>query len=111
MAGFIGRNGTWRARVRRSGLPPIIKSFPTKALALQWSQKVENNPEEFPPEQQTEDYQLEILGDLISKHGKDITLKKRDRDKEKYRIRVLEKSLLSEVPLKALRAHHITKFR
>ena len=111
MASFTKRNGRWRARVRRSGLPPITKSFPTKALALQWSQRVEGNPERFLPEQQTEDYQLEVLGDLIRKYGKDITPKKRGRDKEKYRIRVLEKSFLSEVPLKALRAHHITKFR
>ena len=111
MASFTKRNGRWRVRVRRSALPPITKSFPTKALALQWSQRVENNPEGFLPEQQTEDYQLEVLGDLISKYGKDITPKKRGRDKEKYRIRVLERSFLSEVPLKALRAHHITKFR
>ena len=111
MASFTKRNGRWRARVRRSGHPPITKSFPTKALALQWSQRVENNPKGFLPEQQTEDYQLEVLGDLISKYGKDITPKKRGRDKEKYRIRVLERSFLSEVPLKALRAHHITKFR
>ena len=111
MASFTKRNGRWRVRVRRSALPPITKSFPTKALALQWSQRVENNPEGFLPEQQTEDYQLEVLGDLISKYGKDITPKKRGRDKEKYRIRVPERSFLSVAPLKALRAHHITKFR
>ena len=111
MASFTKRNGRWRARVRRSGHPPITKSSPTKALALQWSQRVENNPEGFLPEQQTEDYQLEVLGDLIRKYGKDITPKKRGRDKEKYRIRVPERSFLSVAPLKALRAHHITKFR
>ena len=75
MASFTKRNGRWRARVRRSGHPPITKSFPTKALALQWSQRVENTPEGFLPEQQTEDYELEVLGDLISKYGKDITPK------------------------------------
>ena len=111
MASFTKRNGRWRARVRRSGLPPITKSFPTKALALQWSQRVEGNPEGFLPEQQTEGYQLKVLGDLIRKYGKDITPKKRGREKEKYRIRVLERSFLSEVPLKTLKAHHITKFR
>ena len=30
MASFTKRNGRWRARVRRSGLTPITKSFPTK---------------------------------------------------------------------------------
>ena len=111
MASFTKRNGRWRARIRRSGFPPITTSFPTKALALQWSQRVEGNPEGFLPEQQTEEYQLEVLGDLIRKYGKDITPKKRGREKEKYRIRVLERSFLSEVPLKTLRSHHITKFR
>ncbi len=111
MASFTKRNGRWRARIRRSGLPPITKSFPTKASALQWSQRVESDPKRFFTEQHTGDYQLKVLGDLISKYGKDITPKKRGRDKEKYRIRVLERSFLSEVPLKALRSHHITKFR
>ena len=47
MASFTKRNGRWRARVRRSGLPPITKSFPTKACALKWTQRVESDPESF----------------------------------------------------------------
>ena len=47
MASFTKRNGRWRARVRRSGLPPITKSFPTKASALKWTQRVECDPESF----------------------------------------------------------------
>ena len=62
MASFTKRNGKWRARIRRSGLPPITKSFPTKALALQWSQRVECEPEKFldpPPLNWSTAYELQ----------------------------------------------------
>ena len=58
MASFTKRNGRWRARVRRSDLPPITKSFPTKASALKWSQRVRSDPEKFLAEQLPEAHQL-----------------------------------------------------
>ena len=72
MASFTKRNGRWRARVRRSGHPPITKSFPTKALALQWSQRVESNPERFFSEQLSADHQLRTVGDLLRKYEREI---------------------------------------
>ena len=38
-------------------------------------------------------------------------LRRRGGDKEKYRLSILERSPLSEVQLKDLKSHHITKFR
>ena len=111
MASFTKRNGRWRARVRRSGLPSLTKSFPTKTLALKWSRKVECDPEKFLTEQLPEDHQLRTVGDLLRKYETEVTPLKKGRDKEKYRLRILQRSQLSDVSLSNLRTHHITKFR
>ena len=111
MASFTKRNGRWRARVRRSGLPSLTKSFPTKTLALKWSQKVESDPEKFLAEQLPEDRQLMTVGDLVRKYEKEVTPTKKGRDKETYRIRILQRFHLSGVPLSDLKPHHIAKFR
>ena len=71
---------------------PLTKSFSTKASALNWSQHVEVNPEEH-LYTQIIIYYLRAFGDLLRKYGKEVTLAKKGRDKEHYRIRVLERSL------------------
>ena len=111
MASFTKRNGRRRARVRRSGLPPITKSFPTKASALQWSQRVEYDPEKFLTEQLKENHLLRTVGDLFRKYEKENTPRKTGRDKERCRLRIPEWSQLSRVQLKDLKSHHINKFR
>ncbi len=82
MASFTKRHGRWRARFRRSGLPPITKSFPTKASALQWSQRVEHDPEKFLAEQLPEAHQLRTVGNLVRKYKKEVTPQKKGKDKE-----------------------------
>lgn len=41
MATFQKRGGVWRALVRKQGLPPKSKSFPTKAMAREWAERIE----------------------------------------------------------------------
>ena len=69
MASFTKRNGRCRARVRRSGLPSLTKSFPTKTLALKWSQRVESDPEKFHTEQLPGAHRLKTVGDLLRRRG------------------------------------------
>ena len=111
MASFTKRNGRWRARVRRSNLPPITKSFPTKASALKWAQRVESDPERFFIAPLSENHQLLTLADLLRKYEREITPQKKGRDKEKYRLRILQRSSLSGVSLSELKPHYITRFR
>ena len=58
MASFIKRNGRWTARVRKTGYPETTQTFPNKASALKWSQRVEYDPEKFLTEQLPEAHQL-----------------------------------------------------
>jgi integrase len=111
MASFIKRNGSWTARIRKRGYPETTQTFASKASALQWSQRVESDPEKFLTEQVSANHQLVTLGDLLRKYEKEVTPQKKGRDKEKYRFRILERSLLSGVALKNLKSHHITQFR
>jgi len=110
MASFIKRNGRWTARVRKTGYPETTQTFPNKASALQWSQRVECEPEKFLTEQVSEDHQLMTVGDLLRKYEIEVTPQKKGRDKEKYRLRILQSSNLSGVSLSELKPHHITKF-
>ena len=111
MASPIQRNGRWTARVRKTGYPETTQTFANKASALKWSQGVEYDPEKFLNEQLKEDHQLRTVGDLFRKYEKEVTPRKKRRDKERCRLRILEKSQLSRVQRKDLKSHHITKFR
>ena len=111
MASFIKRNGRWTSRVMKTGYPETTQTFASKSSALKWTQRVESDPERFLPEQVSEDHQLKTGGDLLRKYEREVTPQKKGRDKEKYRLRILQSSPLSGVLLRGLRAHHITKFR
>ena len=111
MASFIKRNGRWTARVRKTGYPETTQTFPSKASALTWSRRVESDPEKFLAEQLPEDHQLRTVGDLVGNYGKEVTPQKKGKDKERFRLRVLQRSYLSGVSLSELKPHHITKFR
>ena len=111
MASFIKRNGSWTARIRKTGYPETTQTFANKASALQWSQRVESDPDKFLTERVTADHQLVTLGDLLGKYGDEVTPAKKGRHKEKYRLRILQRSTLSGVTLSKLKPHLITKFR
>ena len=111
MASFIKRNGRWTARIRKAGYPETTQTFANKASALKWSQRVECEPEKFLSHPLPEDHQLMTVGDLVRKYEKEVTPQKKRRDKEKYRLRILQRSTLSGVSLSKLKPHHITKFR
>ena len=111
MASFTKRNGRWRARVRKIELPPITKSFPTKASALQWSQRVEYDPEKFLAEQLPEDHQLSTVDNLVRKYKKEVSPQKKGKTKRHRDLEFFRGPYLSEASLSELKPHHITKFR
>ena len=111
MASFIKRNGSWTARVRKTGYPETTQTFPSKASALTWSRRVESDPDKFLSQQPPEDHQLVTVGDLLRKYKREVTPQKKGQNPERYRLRVLQRSRLSGVSLSELKPHHITKFR
>ena len=69
------------------------------------------DPERFPSEQVSEDHQLRTVADLTREYEKGVALTKRGGDKEKYELRILQRTPLLGMSLKGLRAHQISKFR
>ena len=72
---------------------------------------MESNPEGFVSEHHSEDQQLRTVANLLRKHEREVTPQKKGRDKETYRLRILQRSRLSGVLLSKLKPLHITKFR
>ena len=97
-------------RVRKNGYPEITKTFATKALALQWSQRVEYDPGKFLITYSTAG-SLEMLGGLIRRYEIEVTPTKKSQKKEQYRVRSLQTLWLSDIRLKDLRTHHINFFK
>lgn len=110
MATFFKRNGRWTARIRKTGYPEKTQTFPNKASARKWCQRVESDPERFLT-QHWQDCDLKTFGDLIRHYGRNVTPTKKGRAKEQYRLRALQKMPLSKVLLKDLRMHHVNTFK
>ena len=110
MVSYTKRNRKWRARIRRSGYPPITKSFHTKALAIEWSQEVERNfskscllPVPYS--------QLTTVSDLLSRYRERVTAHKKGCLVEGYRVRALERSWFGKIQLKDLSSLHVANYR
>ena len=106
MASFIKRNGRWTARIRKTGYPETTQIFARKDSALNWSQKVENDPERYLNTHLTAN-SLETFEDLLRRCEIEVTPTKKSRKKEQYRVMSLQTLWLSDVRLKDLRTHHI----
>ena len=72
---------------------------------------MESNSEGFVSEHHSEDHQLRTVADLLRRYEKKVTPTKKGRDKERYRLRILQRSQLSGVSLSEVKPLHITKFR
>ena len=77
MAFCFKRNGRWTARIRKKGSPETTQTFPSKASALKWSQRLKSDPAKFLSEQLPEDHQLVTVGNLLRKYSREVTPQKK----------------------------------
>ncbi len=106
MAVIDKRSGNWRAKVRKSGSPPLNKTFTKKSDAVSWAAETERAIQ---------------LGSLVSKdctvrellqrYADEVSSRKRSMDIERLRIRKLTRSWLADILISEIRPHHIAKFR
>ena len=89
MASFIKRNGRWTARIRKTGYPETTQIFARKDSALNWSQKVENDPERYLNTYLTAN-SLETFEDLLRRCEIEVTPTKKSWKKKQYRVRSLQ---------------------
>lgn len=110
MASIRKRGEKWQARVQMRGMPPLSKTFTSKADAVRWSRKTEIELErgEF-VRRVTEDRHL--LHDALERYCQEITPSKKGATVEVYRIAVLKRSPLAKQALATIRSPDIARYR
>jgi hypothetical protein len=87
MATIRKRGSKWEAQIRRKGHRTISRSFDTKTDATTWARQIEVSLElgnlELPERSKTEIK----LGYLVERYLAEVTIDKRGREPEEYRLR------------------------
>ncbi len=106
MAAIEKRSGNWRAKVRKSGSPPINKTFTKKSDAVMWAAEIERAIQlgSFGAKDCT-------VGELLDIYSKRITPAKKSAHIERFWIKRLSRSWLANIQTSKVRPHHIAKYR
>ncbi|MBX3446749.1 MAG: site-specific integrase [Parvibaculaceae bacterium] len=111
MATFRKRGSTWQVVVRRKGLPPLSKSFPTKADASLWARQLEHQADTGCLRDDPRILAQMTLGDLLRRYKDEITPRKRGRDPETAVLVALLRRPICAYTLEQLSAKHLAAYR
>ena len=100
----------WEARVRVKGFPTFCKSFTNKVDAIRWARGVEVELEKgLTPKDK---YQQQMtFGQAVTKYLEEISPTKKSFDSEKYRLKLLLDSSLTNKALKDITPKDLRQFR
>jgi integrase len=103
-------NGRWQAKIRRRGLPPVSKTFRTKAEATAWASVQESEYERGVWKDRTvaENTTLQMI---LEQYARDVVPTKRGAAVESYRINTLLRDPLSSSRLAGLTGAVMAKWR
>ena len=106
MASINKRNGRYHVRVRKQGIPTQCRAFISKRDAIRWAADTERAAENG-----------NILIDdcsvkeLLDRYEREISSKKRGAEVEKYRLKTLKASKLTNIRMSKLKPVHIAQYR
>ena len=111
MATFRKRGSSWHVQVRRSGHPPVTRSFKLKADADAWARKLEAEVDrgELPVDRRA--LRSTTLGDLLTRYRETVTPTKRGNAQEDHRLRKLLAYPISRTALAKLTPAAFAKYR
>lgn len=111
MAAIVRReSGRWQAKVRRQGLPPISRTFSTKAEAEAWAREQESEHDRGVWRDRST-AEATTLYALLDRYARDVAPTKRGAEVEKLRIRTLQRDLISKHKLAALTPSVLAQWR
>jgi len=84
-------SGTWKAQVRRIGVPAVNKTFSTKHDAEVWSRSIESEQDRGVFVNRSEADRVTV-GELIDRYIQEVTPHKRSAKNDKQRMLFLKKS-------------------
>ena len=102
-------SGNWQAQVRRTGRPPVAKSFKTRGEAGKWARMLESEIDQGVFLDRSE-AQRATIGDLIDRYLVEVTPLKKSARRETQRLRSLKRHFGS-YSLAVLRNSHIAAYR
>src|SRR5512139_2196878 len=85
------QSGTWKAQVRKIGLPAVSKTFKTKHDAEVWSRSVESEQDRGVFVNRSEADRITV-GELIDRYVQEVTPQKRSAKNDKQRMLFLKRS-------------------
>lgn len=85
------QSGTWKAQVRRIGVPAVTKTFKSKPEAEMWSRLVESEQDRGVFVNRSEADRVTV-GELIDRYIQEVTPQKRSAKNDKQRMLFLKKS-------------------
>ena len=109
MGSIRKRNGKYQAQVRRSGAPPVSKTFTQKKDALVWVRGLEARIDVGDTSIKTP--RTTTLGELLQRYAEEVTPTKKGAKPELRRLRRLINDPVSNAPLSAVTSHALAKFR
>ena len=86
MAGIRKRSSNWNVQIRRSGHPPLSKTFKFKADAIHWANKTEALLDRGGSVLTVENIDIKTLKDLLIKYRDEIVVSKRSAEYETIMI-------------------------
>ena len=111
MATLVKRDsGRWQAKVRRKGLPPISKTFSTKAEALAWA-RMEESSQDHGTWRDRSSAESTTLHALLDQYARDVVPSKRGAEIEQIRIKTLQRDPISRFKLAALTPPVVAQWR
>lgn len=102
-------NGKWQAKIRRTGAPPISKTFATKADAERWARSIERDLDtgSFLP---TDEADKTIFADALDRYRREALPSQRGRAQAETRLRRLDDAF-GKYSLSAISGAMIAKYR
>lgn len=110
MASIRKHGNKWQARVRRKGHPEIVKSFFNKSDSERWARIAESEMDRgvFVSRHEAESTSL---AQALSRYREEISVHKKGAIRESYRIRLWERSNISQLALATIKGADIAKWR
>ncbi|CAO4147700.1 Tyrosine recombinase XerC [Methylorubrum aminovorans] len=110
MATFRLRGDSWQVQIRRSGRTPVSRSFASRNDAEEWARRIESEvTEDLPNSQDVSDGPT--IGQLLDRYERDITPTKRSCDRERDKIRVIKRYVISTIHAVKLNSEAVVRYR
>ncbi len=100
----------WQAKVRRKGFPFQSKVFHSKKEAEAWAAVIESEMVRGVWRDRSE-AERTTLADLLDRYAQEVTVDKKGKDSEMYRIRAMKRLSLAVRPVATLTGTDIAKWR